>query len=326
MSTHIRKFFSYAVRLPRHTLLGSPSAGRLATAPARPSARSPASVSTGRFHRSNLLGQKARGPLRPRILYRGREQSRADPRPAGVRVSLPKQRPKRGERLWQTLCTSSSDVYPCLKIFTRHAPSKMRRATHLTGRCPATAPARPPNRSPAPAVTGRLHRSNLHRQKARGPLRPQRLYRGRDRDRADPRPALVRISLQKQRPRRRGRLLETIRAPPSDFNPCLKIFFVRRAPSKTLPARTPPAGRLATAPTQPPNRSSSLARQAALTNPLGQKARGPLRPRILHRGRDQSRADPRPAWVRVSLQSSDLSGASARGRRYALRPMTSTHV
>ena len=88
MSTHIRKFFSYAVRLPRHTLLGRPSAGRLATAPARPSARSPASASTGRFHRSNLLGQKARGPLRPRILYRGREQSRADPRPAWVRVSL----------------------------------------------------------------------------------------------------------------------------------------------------------------------------------------------------------------------------------------------
>ena len=85
---------------PRHTADTTISSRKPATAPARPPNRSPAPVVTGRFHRSNPLGQKARGPLRPRILYRGRDQSRADPRPAGVRISLPKQRPKRGERLW----------------------------------------------------------------------------------------------------------------------------------------------------------------------------------------------------------------------------------
>ena len=202
MSTHIRKFFSYAVRLPRHTLLGRPSAGRLATAPARPSARSPASASTGRFHRSNLHSQKARGPLRPQILCRGRDRSRADPRPAWVRVSLQSSNLSGASTLGRRYALRPVTSTHGPKIFPRHAPSKMRRATHLTGRRPATAPARPPNRSPAPAVTGRLQRSNLHRQKARGPLRPQRLYRGRDRSRADPRPAGVRVSLQKQRPKR----------------------------------------------------------------------------------------------------------------------------
>ena len=53
-----------------------------------------------------------------------------------------------------------------------------------------------------------------------------------------PRPALVRISLPKQRPRRRGHLLETIRAPSSDVHPYPKTF-CRHAPSRMRPARRP---------------------------------------------------------------------------------------
>ena len=123
----------------------------------------------------------------------------------GARLAA-KQRPKRGKHSRQTLCTSSSDVYPCPKIFPRRASSKTRPArAPLAGRLghrfrPASTPitrARPyrPLSSFQPT-----------RQKARGPLRPQILYRGRDQSRADPRPAGVRISMPKQRPRRGKRL------------------------------------------------------------------------------------------------------------------------
>ena len=178
----------------------------MSTASDRPPHRSPAPASAGRFHRSNLLEQKARGPLRPQILYRDRDQSRADPRPAWVRISMPKQRPRRGKHSWQTLFTSSSDVYPCPKIFAARLP---RRTLLAPNRQTAWLP--PPGlQTDRPCLIDRFHRSNPLGQKARGPLRPQILYRGRDQSQADPRPALVRISLPKQRPRRRGHLLETI--------------------------------------------------------------------------------------------------------------------
>ena len=186
--------FLPAMRLPGCDLLDVPSADRSTTAPSQLPCRSSAPASTAVL--TNPLGQKARGPLRPRILYRGRDQSRADPRPAGVRVSLPKQRPKRGERLWQTLRIPSSDVHPYLKFFAQRAPSRARPA-----RTPPAAVWPPPptglqtdrRRPPVQAAF-----TIPNRRKVRGPLRPQILYRGRDQSRADPRPAWVRISLPKQ--------------------------------------------------------------------------------------------------------------------------------
>ena len=87
-------------------------------------------------------GQDARGPLRPTDLHRGRERSRADPRPAGVRVSLQKQRPKRGERLLAILCAPLSDLSPYLNFL---------RAAHRSGCAPHRAP---PADCPAPAPPG----------------------------------------------------------------------------------------------------------------------------------------------------------------------------
>ena len=193
MSTHVRRFFASRapsrMRPDRH-----PIGRRLATTQTNFHADLPHLSAHAAL--TNLLGQKARGPLRPRILYRGRDQSRADPRPAGVRVSLPKQRPKRGERLWQTLRIPSSDVHPYLRFFAQLAPSRARPARTP----PATVWPPPPTglqtdhrRSPVQAAF-----TNPNRRKVRGPLRPEILYRGRDQSRADPRPAWLRISLPKQ--------------------------------------------------------------------------------------------------------------------------------
>ena len=246
------------------------------------------------------------------------------PRPALVRISLPKQRPRRRGHLLETIRAPPSDVYPYPKIFCQPCAFQD---------VPCSAPHRqtawPPSqadfRADLPRLPAQATLTNPLGQKARGPLRPRIPYRGRDQSRADPRPAGVRVSLPKQRPKRGERLWQILRIPSSDVYPYLR-FFARSAPSRTRPARTPPAAVWPPPPTDLQTDRRRPPVQAAFTNPLRQKARGPLRPQCLYRDRDQSRADPRPAWVRVSLQSSDLSGASTRGRRYALRPVTSTHV
>ena len=221
------------------------------------------------------------------------------PRPALVRISLPKQRPRRRGHLLDVVCVPRNDLNPYLTIFCQ--PCAFQDAPCSTShRQTARPPPQANFRADLPRLPARSALTNPLGQKARGPLRLQEHYRDSDWSRADPRPAGVRVSLPKQRPKRGERLWQTLRIPSSDVHPYLR-FFAQRAPSRARPARTPPAAVWPPPPTglQTDRRRSPV--QAAFTNPNRRKVRGPLRPQILYRGRDQSRADPRPAWVRISL-------------------------
>ena len=75
---------------PKSTLDFTDSMSTLLPSP-RPRAYAPRSSWHG-----PLCWRSMRGPLRPIDRYRGRDRSRADPRPAGVRNSPPRRRPRRG--------------------------------------------------------------------------------------------------------------------------------------------------------------------------------------------------------------------------------------
>ena len=63
--------------------------------------------------------------------------------------SLQKQRTKRGERLSEIVSTPPREINPYRIHFACRAPSTMRPTPRFTGNRLATAPARPPDRSPA---------------------------------------------------------------------------------------------------------------------------------------------------------------------------------
>ena len=163
------------------------------------------------------------------------------------------------------------------------------------------------------------------RRKREDPLRPGTATKVAA-EPSGPRPALVRISLPKQRPRRRGRLLETIRAPPSDVYPYPKIFLsAMRLPGRTL-LGTPSAARLVTAPTKFHADLPCLSAQAAFIVPIypGKKRGVRCDPRFSTEAEiraERTRGLPGCAY---QCRSRDLGGASALGRHYALQPVAST--
>ena len=94
-------------------------------------------ISTNPFHQDKKRGVRCD----PKFTTEVETQRRADPRPARM--------PWRDGRLMETVCTPPSDVNPCLKKLHRSSLGA-RPAPRSTGNRLATAPARPPDRSPAP--------------------------------------------------------------------------------------------------------------------------------------------------------------------------------
>ena len=94
-------------------------------------------ISTNPFHQDKKRGARCD----PKFTAEVETQHRADPRPARM--------PWRDGRLMETVCTPPGDVNPCLKNYTDHLSGRTLPRATLANRL-ATAPARPPDRSPAP--------------------------------------------------------------------------------------------------------------------------------------------------------------------------------